>query len=76
MDDGRALIDQRTWDWSLYRLPGGELLLSVVCGSVALFEVEVVLDADQRAEYEAEGISVVEQLAAAINYSPRKYIKP
>lgn len=70
---GRVLLDERTWDWSLFREPNGDLLLSVVCGTVGLFETDVILDAEQRAAYETEGIAAIERLAQAISYSPRKY---
>lgn len=66
---------ERTWDWMLFREANGDLVVSVVCGTVGLFEVDVVLSAEQEQAYEAEGIDVVVRLAADIAEHPRKYIE-
>ncbi len=49
-------------------------MLSVVCGTVGLFEVEVRLDDAMRTAYEAEGIPWIKRLAAEVTYDPRKFI--
>lgn len=67
------LIDQRTWAWSLHRRPDGSLLLSVVCGTVGVYEVDVTLGPETTAAYERNGVAVIEQLAAEVTYSPRQW---
>ena len=57
---GRTLLAESDWDWMLFRDAAGDLVLSVSCGTIGVFEVEVILD----------------RLAADIRYSPRKYMAP
>ena len=67
MDAERGeLIDMRPWEWALHRRAGGELLLSVVCGTVAIFEVDVTLGPETTTAYEREGIGVIERLAGEV----------
>lgn len=72
--DDRQLIADNTWDWALYRLGDGSLLLSVVCGTVAVYEVEVRLGPETTAAYEREGLEAIKRLAAEVVYSPRKWV--
>ncbi len=73
MDEARELIADKTWEWSLFRLGDGSLLLSVVCGTVGVYEIDVSLGPETTAAYERDGISVIEKLAAEVTYSPRKW---
>lgn len=73
-EDGRELIADSTWDWSLYRLTDGSLLLSVVCGTVAVYEIEVRLGPETTAAYERDGVEAIKRLAAEVVYSPRKWV--
>lgn len=73
---GRTLLAESDWDWMLFRDAADDLVLSVVCGTIGVFEVEVILDPSQRAAYDAEGTPFLDRLAADIRYSPRKYMAP
>jgi len=72
----REVLADLTWDWTLFRAPDGSLLLSVVCGSVGLYEVEVTLDDVQAADYERNGRQSIESLAAAVREHPAKFVRP
>lgn len=71
---GRTLIAESTWDWMLLREAGGALVLSVVCGTVGLYEVEVVLGAESLAAYASEGLGFIERLAADVRDHPGDYL--
>lgn len=73
---GRTLLAESPWDWMLLREAGGDLVLSVLCGSVGMFEVEVVLDRETREAYERHGVSVLRRLAELVQYRPWDYMKP
>ncbi|PKF60441.1 hypothetical protein CW745_15360 [Psychromonas sp. psych-6C06] len=63
------VIDQKTWNWTLYQ-HNDEYILSVLCGSVAMYGREVVLSPNEISEYLDHGI---DQLAKKITYEPSKY---
>ena len=71
----RELIADSTWAWTLYRLPNGSLLLSVVCGTVGIYEIDVALGSETTAAYERDGLGVIEKLAAEVRYSPHTWSK-
>ena len=72
-EDGRELIADSTWDWSLYRLTDGSLVLSVVCGTVGIYEIDVTLGPETTAAYEGDGVEAIKRLAAEVVYSPHKW---
>lgn len=45
-------------------------MLSVLCGSVGVFELEVPFDAERSAAYEEGGTSYLNRLAEQVRYSP------
>jgi len=73
VDRGRERVAESTWDWILYREPGGRLVLSVVCGTVALWEVEVEVGPGLRAAYEAEGLEPIRRFAREVTEHPSRY---
>lgn len=72
-EPGRELIADSTWSWSLYRLEDGSLVLSVVCGTVGIYEIDVTLGPETTAAYNRDGLDVIEKLAAEVRYSPHKW---
>jgi len=69
---GMKVIDEETWSWMLLA-DGESLYLSVVCGSVGIYELVVALDAAEAADYGREGRNAADRLARAIAYGPRKF---
>ena len=63
------VIDQKSWSWTLYRRDD-EYILSVLCGSVAMYGREVILSKNEISEYLEHGI---DELAKKITYEPSKY---
>ena len=53
------------WSWSLEQTDVG-LVLSVVCGTVGLYERMIVLDLDEVRIWERDGPAALEPLVAAI----------
>ncbi len=52
----------------------GNFLLSVICGNVALFEINVILDSLTTAEYKEKGVTIIESLAQKICSAAYDYI--
>lgn len=63
------VIDQESWSWTLYQR-NDEYILSVLCGSVAMYGREIVLNANETAEYLKYGI---DEIAKRVTYEPSKY---
>lgn len=51
----------------------GSLLISVVCGTVALFDRNIRLSEVEKKYYEQNGIAYLDKLASDISHSPEKY---
>lgn len=66
------VIAETTWSWMLFEHEG-EYLLSVLCGSVAMYGREIQLDATERADYLEHGQDSIEKLARAIRNNPNAY---
>ena len=62
-------LAEGTWDYTLYR-DGERLVLLVVCGTVGIFEWAVELTAEERAVWEAEGMTGLYYLVRAIRNNP------
>ena len=74
LGQGRTAIAESIWDWMLIREPDGSLLLSVVCGSVGIYEVDVLLDTEQTAAFAANGAPVLQRLAEAVRKNPAHHL--
>ena len=62
-------LAEGAWDYTLYR-DGERLVLVVVCGTVVIFEWAVTLTAEERAVWEAEGMTGLSDLVRAIRNNP------
>lgn len=51
----------------------GQLVLHVLCGGVGLYEVVVVLNEDERREFERRGEAFLDTLAKDVQRDPRQY---
>ena len=59
-------IERESYSWVLYETPEGAMLLSVVCGSSALYETNVILDFEEKEQYMVAGRVYLEGLAQQI----------
>lgn len=64
-------IARKDWYWILYRSTDG-LLLSVLCGTIGMYELTVRLSEAEEASYRADA-GYLDELAAAIRYAPDSY---
>ena len=65
------IIAESTWSWMLYA-DGERRWLSVICGTVGLYEIVIELDAAER-ERVTDDLTQVERLARAIAGAPSRY---
>lgn len=66
------VLDEDRWSWMLYA-DGPARILSVVCGTVGLYELDIPLDAAEIAALETKGRSGLVTLAAAITARPGEF---
>ena len=65
------VIHQSPMMYRLLREPGGELIIEVVVGGIAMSAVRVRLSDDEAHGYEREGVQFCDRLASAIMADPR-----
>ena len=66
------LIHERSGSHLLFEEPDGSLVLEVLVGTIALYTVALVLDADELIRYRAEGVAFVDELANdVVKHEPR-----
>jgi hypothetical protein len=63
---------QVPWSYTLYG-SDDRFFLSVVCGSVGLFETEIELGVEEIAAYRTKGKEAIDALAKGINNEPKAY---
>jgi hypothetical protein len=62
-------IINKPWDYTFYE-KSNLFYLSVMCGSVAIFEIVIELSSDETILFKNEGLDYIEKLAKQIQYSP------
>lgn len=62
------------WSFDLVEDDGGSLVLTVVCGTVGIYEVAFPLDPDEREGWHASGIAFIRDLAARVVANPAPYL--
>ena len=65
-------IMQKRWAYTLHRLKDGRVVLSVLCGSAAMFELNIPLD-DEAAAKAIVDQSFLEEYANNIRNNPEQY---
>ncbi len=65
-------VEKSPWNYVLYEA-NGNLLLSVLSGSVGLFDVNILLHDQQQQAYKTEGSSLIEAIAKEIRENPNKF---
>ena len=66
-------IVKKNWQYVLYQTEQNKLVLSVVCGSVALYDVDIILNSEEEERFKNEGVKFLDELAAKINYNPSAF---
>ena len=64
----RRELHQEPWSWTLEQVDEG-LLLTVLCGTVGVYEKAVLLEPDEVAAWQQDGPAGLEPLAEAIRYN-------
>jgi hypothetical protein len=68
------IILNKRWNYQFIK-DNGKYILSVMCGTVGLFEVDVELNKHQIANYKRNGIDFIEKCVKEIRANPNQYIK-
>ncbi len=66
------IIINEPWNYQLIK-NNYEYFLSIMCGSVGLYEVEIKLTREEISEYEQNGKTSIEKLVSSIRENPEKY---
>ncbi len=66
-------VSLKKWDYILYR-DGADLILSVVCGTVGIFEINIKLDYIECRHYEEQGDTYLAALAQQVRNNPDEYL--
>lgn len=64
---------EKTWSYILYQTDDNNLIFSVVCGTVGLYQRNIQLNEEEKAEFEKKGESYLEALAENIRQSADSY---
>lgn len=65
------ILDEEHWAWMLYA-DEKQLYLSVLCGTVGLYEVNLRLTESEKTAYQRDGRAYLEQLARQVANDPHK----
>ena len=65
-------VEEKAWTYTLYAYKD-KYILSVICGSVGLYDRNIFVDELMIKQLESDGIKVIEELASTIRYNPKKY---
>ena len=68
------IILNKRWNYQFIK-DNGKYILSVMCGTVGLFEVDVELNKHQITNYKRNGIDFIEKCVKEIRANPNQYIK-
>jgi hypothetical protein len=71
MTEKELLVDHERW-YTLLEDENG-LLLAVVCGGVAMFEVRIRLTEGEAESYRKQGKPYLDDLARSVAYAPDRY---
>lgn len=64
---------KKDWEYTLSQDNKGDLILVVLCGSVALYEVNIKLEKDEEAEFNKDGATFLEKLVEDVRTNTSKY---
>ncbi len=64
---------EKTWSYILYQTDDNNLIFSVVCGTVGLYQRNIQLNEKEKSEFEKQGQNYLEVLAEHIRQSADEY---
>lgn len=65
-------IINKPWDYRFFER-NNKFYLYVMCGSVAVFEINIELNDDEKSLYEKVGVDYIDELAKKIQFAPSTY---
>ena len=66
------VIEESNWSWILYQ-DEDAYFLSVLCGGVAMYTIDIQLSSREALQYERNGHAYVKDLAKSLRQSPTKH---
>lgn len=66
------VLAEEAWSWMLFEHEGN-LLFSVLCGSVGLFDINIALSAQERELFSIEGEAFLKRLAHQVRHDPASF---
>jgi len=67
-------IINKPWDYRFFK-KNEKFYLYVMCGTVAVYEINIELNEDEFLQYENLGLDYIDSLAKTIQFSPTLYSK-
>ena len=68
------IIFQKEWDYTFSKKNKNVFILFVLCGTIALFELEIILNQSEINEYNNKGKEFIEYLVQKIRDKPDDWI--
>lgn len=68
----KKLID-KGWEYILYQTDDNNLILSVVCGTVGLYDMNIQLNEEEKLQFQKDGTKFIDDLAMNVSSNPPKY---
>lgn len=65
-------VINKNWDYILYE-DNGEYIISVLCGSIGIFEINIQLNSEEKEWFLKRGAEYTDELAKQIQFSPQLY---
>jgi hypothetical protein len=65
-------ITEKSWVYSLYE-NDTDIILSIVCGTVGIFEINIVLNSFEKEQFLVEGDIFIERLVQDVQNKPNLY---
>ena len=66
-------IINKPWDYKFFELEQ-KFYLSVICGGVGMYEINLLLNKEEIQKYEKEGITYIDKLAREVQYYTSRYM--
>jgi hypothetical protein len=68
------LLIKKDWDYTFIK-SNDKYVLSVLCGTIGLFEIEIVLNNEENEEYRIKGNEYIDSLAKRIQNNPSVWME-